>query len=289
MTKPTLDPRRHAYRDDLAAQSLRRQIAAPRYVAGEVRQVVRASAGLWTRPTPLEGWATEALHGELVTVYDERDGLAWVQLAHDNYVGYVAADALSAAVQMPTHRVVVPGTFRYAAADAKALTGLHLTLNALVRVEDVGTSFARLADGGYVPTPHLAEIGTFADDFVAVAERFIGTPYVWGGKTRLGLDCSGLVQTAMHAAGLVCPRDSDMQRAELGTELEVREDLGGLKRGDLIFWKGHVGLLADPVTLLHANATHMAVAAEPLRGAVERIAKSGSPIAAIKRIGSAHV
>ena len=193
---------------------------------------------VWTHiPDPGEGWATEVLHGELVTVYDERDGWAWVQLAHDGYVGYVAADALSAAVQTPTHRVTVPGTFRYAAADAKALTGLHLTMNALVCVEEMGASFARLADGSFVPARHLAETGVFATDFVAVAERFIGTPYVWGGKSRLGLDCSGLVQTAMHAAGLHCPRDSDMQLAELGRGLEVGDDLGGLRRGDLVFWE----------------------------------------------------
>jgi cell wall-associated NlpC family hydrolase len=135
-----------------------------------------------------------------------------------------------------------------------------------------------------VPARHLAEIGTFAADFVAEAERFLGTPYVWGGKTRLGLDCSGLVQTALHAAGIEAPRDSDMQMKELGTPVEVRGDLAGLKRGDLLFWKGHVGILTDAATLLHANSHHMAVTAEPLRGAVDRIARSGSPIAAIKRI-----
>jgi cell wall-associated NlpC family hydrolase len=137
---------------------------------------------------------------------------------------------------------------------------------------------------------HLAEIGTSAADFVTVAEQLVGTPYVWGGKTRQGLDCSGLVQTALHAAGLEAPRDSDMQMAELGAPIEVPSDPGGpapsssLERGDLVFWTGHVGILTDGVTLLHANAHHMAVTVEPLAGAVGRIARSGSPIAAIKRI-----
>ncbi len=135
-----------------------------------------------------------------------------------------------------------------------------------------------------MPARHLAAVDTFAPDFVTVAERFVGTPYVWGGRTRLGLDCSGLVQTAMHAAGLDCPRDSDMQQAELGTRVEVRSDLGGLQRGDLVFWKGHVGVMTDPIMLLHANAYHMAVTAEPLTAAVERIACSGPAIAAVKRI-----
>jgi cell wall-associated NlpC family hydrolase len=178
----------------------------------------------------------------------------------------------------------VPGTFVYVEADAKALTGLHLSLNALVVVAESGPSFARLADGGFVPARHLAELDTFAQDFVGVAEQLVGTPYVWGGRTRLGLDCSGLVQVAMQAAGLDCPRDSDMQMAELGTPVEVHSDLAGLQRGDLMFWRGHVGILADGGTLLHANAHHMAVAVEPLECAVERIARLGSTITAVKRI-----
>jgi cell wall-associated NlpC family hydrolase len=289
LTKPVLDPRRHPYREDLAADMLRGKVAAPRYVAGEVRQVVSAAAPLWSRPERGAGWASQALTGEIVTVYDERDGLAWVQLAQDGYVGYVPADALSREVTVPTHRVAVTGTCVYAAADAKALTGVALGLNAVVRVAEIEAGFARLAGGGFVPARHLAEIGTFAADFVAAAEGFVGTPYVWGGKTRAGIDCSGLVQTALHAAGIVCPRDSDMQMAELGAPVEVRADLAGLQRGDLMFWKGHVGILADSATLLHANAHHMAVAAEPLMGAVERIARSGSAITAIKRINAGGV
>ena len=284
MPKPALDPRRHPYREDLAAEALRGRVSAPRYAVGEVRQVVSAAAPLWSRPDPGAGWASQALYGELATVYDERDGLAWVQLAGDGYVGYVPADALSPKVAAPTHRVAVPATRLYAAPDAKALTSLHLSLNAVVRVAEMGPGFARLSGGGFVPARHLAEVGTFAADFVAEAEPFVGTPYVWGGKTQLGLDCSGLVQTALNAAGLDAPRDSDMQMAELGAAVEVRGDLAGLKRGDLVFWKGHVGILTDAVTLLHANAYHMAVTAEPLGGAVDRIARSGSPITAIKRI-----
>jgi cell wall-associated NlpC family hydrolase len=284
LTKTALDPRRHAYRDDIAAEALRGMVSAPRYVEGQARRVMHAATGLWTRPEPGTGWATEVLLGERVTVYDERDGLAWVQLARDGYVGYVRACALSPTVREPTHRVDVPGTALYAAPDAKALTSMHLSLNALVSVEEVGAGFARLAGGGFVPARHLAAVDEFAPDFVAVAERLVGTPYVWGGKTRLGLDCSGLVQTAMHAAGLDCPRDSDMQMAEVGTPVDVRSDLGGLQRGDLLFWKGHVGIMTDASTLLHANAHHMAVAVEPLRSVVSRIAPSGSAIAAIRRI-----
>jgi cell wall-associated NlpC family hydrolase len=278
------DTRRHPYRADLAAATLRGLVDAPRYVEGALHQVVQAAAPLWPRPDASQGWATQLLYGETVRVYEQKDGWAWVQAGRDGYVGYVPADALSAEVAAATHRVSVPGTFIYREPDAKALTRLHLGLNALVRVAEVGGNFVKLAEGGFVPTRHIAEIGVFASDFVAVAEQLVSTPYVWGGKTRLGLDCSGLVQVAMHAAGLDCPRDSDMQMAELGTPVEVRSDLAGLQRGDLVFWKGHVGILTDAITLLHANAHHMAVAAEPLEGAVERIARSGSAITAIRRI-----
>src|SRR5262245_22994123 len=125
-------------------------------------------------------------------------------------------------------------------------------MTALVAIAEPAAVFSRLADGSFVPTRHIAELGRLAPDFVAVAERFVGTPYVWGGKTRLGLDCSGLVQVAMHAAGRDCPRDSDMQMAELGHEVEIRADLDGLQRGDLIFWKGHMGVMTDAFMLLHA-------------------------------------
>jgi cell wall-associated NlpC family hydrolase len=284
LTKPALDPRRHPYRDDLAAERLRGRVAAARYVRGEARQVVHPAAPLWPRPDAREGWATQALFGERVTVYEEKRGWAWVQLERDGYVGYLNARSLSAQVKTPTHRVRVPGTFLYAAADAKALTGPHLSLTSLLTIAETGAAFSRLVDGAFVPTRHIAELGRFAPDFVAVAERFVGTPYVWGGKTRLGLDCSGLVQVAMHAAGLDCPRDSDMQLAELGREVAVRTGLEGLQRGDLVFWKGHVGIMTDAFMLLHANAHHMAVVAEPLMSAVERIARAGLPIAAIRRL-----
>jgi cell wall-associated NlpC family hydrolase len=289
LTKPTLDPRRHPYRADLAAARLRGQVDAPRYTEGRLKQVVQGASPLWSRPDAQRGWASQVLYGETVTVYEEKDGWAWVQAERDGYVGYVRADALSADVTRPTHRVTVPGTLAYAEPDAKALTGLHLPLNSVVCVVETGASFAKLADGSFVPARHIAEIGTFVPDFVAVAEQFVGTPYVWGGRTRAGLDCSGLVQVAMHAAGLDCPRDSDMQMAELGAPVAVRSDLAGLRRGDLVFWKGHVGILTDAATLLHANAHHMAVAAEPLRSAVDRIARSGSEIAAIKRLAPGGV
>jgi cell wall-associated NlpC family hydrolase len=280
----TLDPRRHAYRADLAAETLRGKVAAPRYTAGQVRQVVHSSTPLRGQPDALMSWTSEVLYGEHVTVYDERDGWAWAQLRRDGYVGYLRAGALSAQVQAPTHTVKALGTFLYPTADVKAPPWLPLAMTAALCVVETGPAFARLTDGSFVPTRHIAEPTRHAPDFVAVAERFLGAPYLWGGKTPLGLDCSGLVQVAMQAAGMDCPRDSDMQQAELGGPVAIRDDLEELQRGDLVFWPGHVGIMTDGFSLLHANAHHMAVVIEPLRAAVDRIARGGLAVAAVRRL-----
>lgn len=287
MTQSGLDKRRNAYRSDLAAQSLRSKVAAPRYVAGETRQVIAASAPLRAEPDQRAGWATEALFGEAVTLYDERDGWAWVQLAGDGYVGYLPASSLSRQVRKPTHRVSALGSSLYPRADIKSGPSLHVSMNALLAVAETEQGFARLEDGRYVPSAHIVERECFAADFVAVAEVLLGVPYVWGGKTRLGVDCSGLLQIALEAAGRRCPRDSDMQVAELGEGVAVDRHLRGLQRGDIVFWPGHVGIMRDAEMLLHANAFHMAVASEPLRDAVARIAQTGCAIAAIKRLVTA--
>ena len=285
MTTPALDPRRNAYRADLAAEALRDKVAAPRYAAGELRQVVHSATPLRGAPDARLSWTTEALYGELVAVFEDRDGWAWVQLERDGYVGYLRPAALSREVKRPTHRVKALGTFLYPSADVKACPWLQLSMNSMLAVAEEGPAFSRLADGSFVPSRHIVEHDRYALDPVTVAESFTGLPYLWGGKTRLGIDCSGLVQIALHAAGLACPRDSDMQQAEVGREVEVRDDLDGLMRGDIVLWRGHVGIMVDAFLMLHANAHHMAVVAEPLASAVDRIAQAtGSRIAGIRRL-----
>jgi cell wall-associated NlpC family hydrolase len=283
----TLDPRRNAFRPDLAAVALRGQVIAARYTAGIVRQVIRPAVPLRRQPAPNVGLDTEAIFGERVTVYDEAEGWAWVQLHRDRYVGYVPSAALSDDVFEPTHRVKALGTFVYPAPDIKSPPVLHLSLNAELRIAEWGEKFCRLERGGFIVTRHLVEADRYERDFVDVAERFIGTPYLWGGRTRIGIDCSGLVQVALEAAGKQCPRDSDMQLAELGTAFHLSEKLDNLERGDLIFWPGHVGIMGDSLMLVHANAHHMAVVAETLPEAAERILRTGSPIAAVRRLPSA--
>lgn len=279
-----LDARRNVFRPDLAAESLYGRVSAPRYVQGYPAQVIRAAVPLRSRPSPTVGFETEALFGETVTVYDEREGWAWVQLTRDRYVGYVPFDALSPEIDEPTHRVRALGTFVYPVPDIKSPPLMHLSMNAELCIAGGDERFLMLKGGGFVVTRHVAERSRRAPDFVELAERFIGTPYLWGGRTRLGIDCSGLVQVTLEAAGIAAPRDTDMQQAELGTEVAIPDVLEGMQRGDLIYWKGHVGIMADSVTLVHANAHHMQVAAETLPEAIERIAKLGAEIAAVKRL-----
>jgi hypothetical protein len=278
------DPRRHAYREDLAAEGLRGTVKARKYSPGWDRQVIYPATPLRARPDARENWTTEVLYGERVRVYDENKDWAWVQLAADGYVGYIRASALSPQVNAGTHRVRVLGTFLYATADVKAAPLMPLSMNALLAIAETGPGFARLIDGTFVPTRHIAEANRFVADFVTAAERFVGVPYLWGGRTRFGVDCSGLLQTALQAAGRDCPRDSDMQEAELGQSLEGNNVLEGLERGDLVFWKSHVGIMTDGFMLLHANAHHMAAIVEPVRSAVERIARAGLPISSVKRL-----
>jgi cell wall-associated NlpC family hydrolase len=269
------DKRLTPARPDLAALHLKSQVEAARFVEGEAASVTRGRVALRSAPSDDAGQVSELLFGEPVTVYERKNGWAWLQAKTDSYVGHARESGLGASVAADA-RVIHPLTPLLSASDVKSPLRDLLPLNALVKRGGQEGNFVRTA-GGFVHARALAPLAEAAPDFVTVAEQFLGVPYVWGGKTFQGLDCSGLVQTAVQAANVPCPRDTDMMERALGHEI-VHEHA---RRGDLVFWKGHLGVMRDANTLLHANAFYMQVTSEPLDAAIARIA---SPVTAIKRL-----
>jgi cell wall-associated NlpC family hydrolase len=292
----TLEPRLTPARPDLAAEHLRGIVAAARFVPGIVKEVADAQAPVRRQPSPDAVQDTEALRGERVTVYqDNGEGWCWGQIASDGYVGWLPANALRPPGAPATHRIAALRSLEFSGPSIKAPPLVALSLGCRVAVApshrdsraavDAGGTLARLASGSYVPARHLAAIEAVEPDFVAIALRFVGVPYLWGGKTSLGIDCSGLVQVALTAAGITCPRDSDLQ--EQGFASLPAVELAALRRGDLVFWSGHVAIACGEHRLVHANAFHMAVAVEPAAEVVSRIRQAGSDIAVIRRLSGA--
>ena len=274
----TADPRLTLARPDLAAASLEGVVRAPRFEAAKAMRLVVPAAAVRAAPSVDAEQVDQLLFGERFDVVEIADGFAWGQAARDGYVGWVEAAALSPRPLAATHRVSALRTFAYLEPSIKAPPRGPFSLNALVTVTDLDGALARIEGAGWAPLGHLTPVGAAFADPVDTAERFLGTPYLWGGRDSLGIDCSGLVQQAFHAAGRACPRDSD-QQMRLGRDAPLEDPA----RGDLVFWRGHVGMMLDGRRLLHANAHHMAVAVEPLAEAVARIAAAGSPPIACRR------
>jgi hypothetical protein len=277
----SFDSRITPARPDLAAAHLRGKITAERFVEGTEQEVVVGVAPLRKEPSHQAPLLTEALYGERVTIYEtDEEGWAWGQLKSDSYVGWMPASALLAPQAEPTHRVSALRTLVFPGPSIKLPPTDALPLEARVAVVRQDDDLAVTATGGHIPARHLAPLHSKESDFVAVAERFVGTPYLWGGKSSVGIDCSGLVQVALSACGIACPRDSDMQEVTLGQPIS----LAGLQRGDLIFWKGHVAIALGRNSMIHANAFHMAVAIEPVAEGLTRIGAAGTQVSRVRRI-----
>jgi cell wall-associated NlpC family hydrolase len=279
-SKPRIkpDPRVNPWRDDLAAEHLRGEIDAPVYARGHDRAVIAPVTALRRAPAHGAMMDTQLLLGEKFRVYEERRPWVWGQAQSDDYVGYVLAEDLGVDIAT-THRVTALRSFIYTDPDIKSRPLMAVSMGAHVRVTGFEGAFGVLADGSYIFAGHIDAETAHAHDFVQVAERFIGVPYLWGGRESLGLDCSALVQISLSMCGHACPRDSDMQEAVLGAPVS-----GDLARGDLVFWKGHVGILQNADTLLHANATHMCVVSEPFVPATKRIGETAGDIRQIRRM-----
>ena len=277
------DPRLTPARGDIAASHLKGQVEAKTFRDGERFQVVRSHAALRAGPKDLTEQVNQALFGEIVTVYDQSDGWAWGQLESDGYVGWMALAGLSDKLVLPSHRVSALRTFVFARPDLKSAPLMALSINAKFAAGEIQKGFIRAEGSGWIFTGHVAPIAEVEPDFVAVAERFVGAPYLWGGRDSIGLDCSGLVQMSLEAAGVKVLRDSDMQATSVGQVILPEPGFSNLKRGDLVFWTGHVGIMLDAARMIHANAWHMATEIELLADAVARIARVAGEVKAVRR------
>ncbi len=269
------DARLHAFRADLADARLKGEVSAERFVSGRPARIAVPVADIRRAPRPDAGVDTQLVCGDGVLVFDEAEGWAWVQAERDGYVGYVTDTALTAQNAALTHIVSVPRTFVYPGPDLRFPRTADLSMGSTVTVtgaaETRGTHYAVLASGEAMIAGHLRPVGEFAGDYVSVAEMFLGTPYLWGGVSGFGIDCSGLVQLAMRMTGRDVLRDTDMQAATIGEPLNAGPDFSGLRRGDLVFWKGHVAIMTDTENMIHANGHTMMVSREGLREAIARI------------------
>ncbi len=272
-----LDLRIHAIREDLADARLRHRVRASRYVEGMPARVGASIADVLKEPGSSGAMVRQLIYGELVTIFDTSDGYSWIQRACDGYVGYVRADCLGDPGPPPTHVVSQPRTFVYPGADLRFPRTGELSMGSLLRVtgetETRGTIYSMLNDGNAVIAKHLRPVSDHAADFVSVAAQLLHTPYLWGGNSGFGIDCSGLVQLAMMMTGKSVAADSDQQAATIGAPTDTaNKKYDNLRRGDLVFWQGHAGIMEDGDTLLHASGHTMSVSREPLNEAVARIA-----------------
>lgn len=273
MTMP--DRRLHAYRPDLADQRLRGQVEAGVFVAGIANQVCAATADVRREPSPDAAVDTQVLFGETAQVFEDHEGWCWVQLDGDGYVGYMAHNALTSKIETATHIISVPRTFLYPGPDMKFPVTASLSMGSRLCVvgeaETRGTHYLLLGSGEAVVASHARRVEDHSGDPVAVAARLVETPYLWGGRSAFGIDCSGLVQLSHAMCANALPRDSDMLRAGTGELIGEGNDHPPLRRGDLVFWKGHVAMMENDSIMLHASGHTMSVVREPFDEAVARI------------------
>lgn len=277
------DPRLLPVRDGIAADHLEGVVPARKYVSGKRRSVTAGSAALRNAPDAAAEQVNQALFGETFTIYDEHEGWAWGQLSADHYVGWMRADELGDP-PAPTHRLKVLRSFLYEAPNMKSKPLKAVSMNAQLALGEPDGNFTRAIGSGWIFTRHVSRLDEVEADFVDVAARFVGSPYLWGGRESAGIDCSGLVQVSLQATGKSPLRDSDMQEKTLGNPVTPEPDYANLQRGDLVFWRGHVGIMESPTMLLHASARDMHVEIEPLAEAIARIKPIAGDVRSVKRL-----
>ncbi|WP_203291680.1 C40 family peptidase [Maricaulis parjimensis] len=281
---PELDPRLTPARPDLAAEHLRGQVEAERFVEPVDWQCHIPASPIRRSPSPTGAMDDQVLCGEVFAVLEEVDGWAWGFSRADGYVGWVDLSGFTHVVLPVKRRISVLRTYAFSEPDFKKAPECLLSLNAVI---DTGRREGRFLEAkglGWVVEEHTCALDEHATDFVAVAEAFLGSPYLWGGKESLGLDCSGLVQMALRAAGLDVPRDTDQQEAVLKAAFPDVTTDPERQRGDVVFWPGHVGIMTDSEHLLHANANSMDTTLEVFAEAEARIQAAENPVRTIVRV-----
>jgi hypothetical protein len=266
----SFDPRTTPIRDGIAARSLEGLVPAEVYLDPKPMACAVPAAGIHRAPDGASEQMDQLLFGERFAVLEEEGAFVFGQALRDGYMGFVAAASLRPAGPAPTHRVAAIRTYAFAEPSIKSRASGPYSINALVTAGELEGRLEQAPGAGWITAEHLTPVGVVEADHATVAERFLGAPYLWGGRESLGLDCSGLVQQALLACGRACPRDTDQQEL-MGGGID-RDDF---RRGDLVFWKGHVAIGLDADRIVHANGHHMAVAIEPLAAAIERISSGG--------------
>ncbi len=276
-----LDPRIHAFRPDIADLALAGQVFATHYARPDPRRCIRTTAMLRPSPSYDKPAISQLLLGEQFSVIDTNNGWSWGYCRHDHYVGYLDAEALSPPGAPPTHIISSSLALAFAEPDIKSRLLQRLPMGARVRAEETSPAGFVRCESGWLHPCHVMTIGSLLADPVAVAEQLQGVPYLWGGRGGDGLDCSGLVQLALGFCGVFAPRDSDQQRQALGKSVAGDR----LQRGDLVFFPGHVGVMADSERLVHASAWWMRVVVEPLADVIALLKKNyDQPVVAVKRL-----
>ena len=271
-----LDIRLHAYRPDLADSRLRDEVKSDNYVDGELRRVVSSISDMHSEPDSSTSMSSQILHGHDVRVYEDKNGWSYAQSESDGYVGYIRSDSLSSDLSLtPSHMVLSPHTYIYSDKDAKSPRILDCSIGSKLSIDDFvesnGVIFGEVSGGGYISGKHVFELtGGTPTDYVAIGERLLHIPYLWGGTSGFGIDCSGLIYLSHLVCGNSILRDTDMQESSLGKQL-TDVDFSTLQRGDYVFWQGHVGMMSSADTLLHSNMNSMSVSLESLSQAISRI------------------
>ncbi|MEE9317615.1 MAG: NlpC/P60 family protein [Rhodospirillales bacterium] len=282
---PPLDPRIHPYRDDLAADFLEGRVESRSFVRGRECRAGSAFVPVMTKPDVGALQSTELLFGEPFTVYEKTGGWSWGQCGHDGYVGYAPANAIFNNLPEPTHWVTASRSLVFPDAKGEYPPSMGLSLGALVGVEAREGDYAKLATGGWMFGSHLAALGETRPDFIATASMFSRVPYLWGGRGGQGIDCSGLIQVALAAAGTPAPRDSDQQADAIGLDVPIPGDPADLEAGDIVFFPGHVGFYLGAGALLHATSHDMMVATHSLVDVLQRVMeRHGKGITRVRRL-----